>query len=267
MPQEKWLRKTYKTFKPDMVLALTQELDEELLSEMKSAGIRTVAWWGDPPANMRKAGLLVDHWDHIFIKDKYAAFKLNTLDISASYLPEAMNPDWHVKCYSRIGNEICFAGNAYNYRHYLIRKLHEAGIGDVMLYGDRPPRWASEVVKKAYTGKFIVKKEKSRVFGESLACINSTSMAEGDSLNCRAFEIAGAAGLQIIEYRPAVEDCFEPGKELLVYRTIEELIDCIQRAKKDRNGVERIRLAGYERAKAEHTYEHRLKHIIGKAVM
>ena len=49
------------------------------------------------------------------------------------------------------------------------------------------------------------------MFGEALACLNSFSPAEGDSLNCRAFEVAGAAGLQLIEDRPAIRECFDPG--------------------------------------------------------
>src|SRR6476659_1234968 len=92
MPQEKWLQKIHRDYKPDVVLALTQELDENLLHELKQVGAITVSWWGDTPANMRKQGLLVNNWDFIYIKDKYAAFKLKTLGLNAHYMPEAMNP-------------------------------------------------------------------------------------------------------------------------------------------------------------------------------
>lgn len=262
MPQEKWLKKVHRSFRPDIVLALTQELDEELLFELKQGGAVTVSWWGDTPANMRKQGLLVDNWDFVYIKDKYAAFKMRTLGMNAEYLPEAMNPDWHRKCYQTIGSNICFAGSTYNYRHLLIRKLVEAGYGDITLYGDRPPRWAVADVKGKYMAKFIVKEEKSKIFGESMACINSTAMSEGNSLNCRAFEIAGAGGLQIMEYRSSIEDCFAPGEEIVTYSCPEELFESIDRYKSDVNAASRIRTNGYRRALAEHTYKHRLEHII-----
>jgi spore maturation protein CgeB len=264
MPQEKWLKKVHHEFKPDVVLALTQQLDESLLQELRNNGAVTVSWWGDTPANMRKQGLLVNGWDYIFIKDNYAAFKMRTVGLNAHYLPEAMNPDWHVKCYSRIGTNLCFAGNAYNYRHYLIRKLIEAGYDDITLYGDRPPRWASEALKGKYMNRFIVKEEKSKVFGESFACINSTAMSEGNSLNCRSFEIAGAGGLQVLEYRPAVEDCFEPGKEIVTYSSFEELTEVLTKYKTDVKEAEMIRSNGNRRALQEHTYKHRLETILKK---
>ena len=262
MPQEKWLQKVHRDFKPDVVLALTQELDENLLGELRQGGATTISWWGDTPANMRKQGLLVKNWDFIYIKDKYAAFKLRTLGLNAHYLPEAMNPDWHKKLYTQIGTNICFAGSAYNYRHFLIRKLVESGFTDITLYGDRPPRWAVESVKASYMNRFIVKEEKSRIFGESLACINSTAMSEGNSINCRAFEIAGSCGLQVMEYRQAVEDCFEPGKEIVTYASLEELQEKLNKYQTDRPEAERIRNNGYQRALNEHTYEHRLNTIL-----
>lgn len=261
-PQEKWLREVHKQFKPDLVLALTQELNEELLAELRAGGAKTACWWGDTAANMRKQGVLVKHWDAIFIKDSFAAAKMRILGLNASYLPEAMNPDWHIKCYTKINDRICFAGNAYSYRHFLIRRMIDAGIGNIDLYGSRPPRWADQVVKETYRSKFIVKEEKSRIFGESLACINSTSMSEGNSLNCRTFEIAGAAGLQIMEYRQAVEDCFEPGKEILTFQSIEELKELLVRYRRDVRESEAIRNAGWKRANSEHTYAHRLQTII-----
>lgn len=261
-PQEQWLRKVHREYKPDVVLALTQEIREDLLLELRQAGALTIAWWGDTPANMRKQGLLVKGWDLVFMKDSFAVAKMRTLGMDAHYLPEAMNPDWHTKCYKTINDSLCFAGNVYGYRHFLIRRLVDMGFTDIGLYGMRPPKWAAEEVRSTYKGRYIVKEEKSRIFGESLACINSTSMSEGNTLNCRAFEIAGAAGLQIIEDRPAVADCFEPGKEILTFNSLEELKELVMKYRTDRKAAIGIRESGHLRANAHHTYEHRLKAII-----
>jgi spore maturation protein CgeB len=261
-PQEKWLLKVYKDYKPDVVLTLTQPLSEEVLLALKKQGIITICWWGDTPANMRKQGLLCDGWDFIFIKDKYAAFKLKTLGLNAFYLPEAMNPHWHKKCYTAIDNALLFAGNTYDYRHYLIWKLLQAGIKDIKLYGQRPPRWAKDEVKDLFLNKFIVKEEKSLHFGSSFACINSTAMSEGNSLNCRAFEIAGTGALQIMEFRQAVEDCFEPEKEIVTYSSFEELVHKIDYYKGNPSLALQVRNASYNRAVNEHTYEKRLTHML-----
>jgi spore maturation protein CgeB len=68
--------------------------------------------------------------------------------------------------------------------------------------------------------------------------------------------------LQFIEHRPAVEECFEPGKELLTFKTYEELTEHIERAKKYPKEMVAIREAGAQRAHAEHTYRHRLEVIL-----
>ena len=263
-PQEKWLLKAYKSFRPDVVLTLTQSLNEEVLLKMKKAGIITTCWWGDTAANMRKQGLLCEGWDFIFIKDNYAAFKLQTLGLNAFYLPEAMNPQWHKRCFVSINDSLLFAGNTYDYRHFLIRKLLKAGVKNIKLYGFRPPRWASQEVKELFLNKFIVKEDKSTYFGSSFACINSTAMSEGNSLNCRAFEIAGTGALQIMEYRPALEDCFEPDKEIITYSSFDELLSKIEFYQRNPDQAMVIREAGYQRALKEHTYKHRLTTIISK---
>jgi spore maturation protein CgeB len=110
----------------------------------------------------------------------------------------------------------------------------------------------------------VVREEKSRVFGEALACLHSFHVSEGDSLNCRAFEIAGARGLQLIEYRRAIEECFEPGKELLTFSTFDELLAHIERACREPAAMGAIRAAGAQRALAQHTYRHRLETILQK---
>ena len=261
-PQEKWLLKTFRDFKPQVVLTLTQSLNEEVLLTLKKQGIITVCWWGDTPANMRKQGLLCEGWDFIFIKDSYAAFKLKTLGLNAFYLPEAMNPQWHKKMNTSVDRSLLFAGNTYDYRHFLLRKLLKAGEKDIKLFGQRPPRWANTEVKNLFLNKFIVKEEKSHHFGSSFACINSTAMSEGNSINCRTFEIAGSGGLQIMEYRPAIDDCFVPGKEIITYSSFEELLDKINFFRNNQDQALKVRNAGFERAHSDHTYQVRLNSII-----
>lgn len=264
--QEKWLKSIIKNVNADILLTMTQSISEEILLEAKKKNIITIAWWGDTAANMRKQGLLCHGWDFIYIKDKYAAFKLKTLGLNAHYLPEAMNPLWHKPLYNinSINNSILFAGNTYDYRHFLIRQLLDKSDFDMKIYGFSPPKWADDRISNIFLNKYIIKEEKSLEFGKALACINSTAMSEGNSLNCRAFEIAGAAGLQIMEYRPAIEDCFEIGKEILVFSSIEELIEQLKRYAVDKVESQKIRLNAHNRAITSHTYEIRLNNIFSK---
>lgn len=246
----------------DLLIWLTQSLREDVLYEVRRLGVRhCVAWWGDPPANMRGLGLLVQGWDRIFFKDAAAVAKFQAVGLPAQLLHEACNPAWHRRNFTRVGEEIAVAGNYYGYRQYLVGRLLETD-EPMALYGPPAPRWADPRIKAAHRGRFIVKDEKSRIFGEALACLNSTSLSEGNSLNCRAFEIAGACGLQLIENKTAVETCFEPGNEVLTYSCLEEIRDHLARARREPDWAMGVRQAGHRRAHAEHTYEKRLTQIL-----
>jgi spore maturation protein CgeB len=201
-------------------------------------------------------------WDAVYVKDAAAVTKLRLIERNAHLLHEAMNPLWHRPVTGQANDTIAVAGNSYAFRQAVCVRLMENNV-PIALYGPRPPLWSNPTYRKAHTGKYIVREEKSRVFGGALACLNTFQLAEGNSLNCRAFEIAGAGGLQLIEYRPAIEQCFEPGKELLTFSTFDELMARIERARKESDAMKAIRDAGARRALAEHTYQHRLHIILG----
>jgi spore maturation protein CgeB len=259
---ERWVIAVARQAVPDIVLCLTQSLRDEVLDVLRKLGVRhLIAWWGDTPANMQEMGLLSPNWDRIFLKDVAAVAKFEAVRLQAELLHEAMNPAWHKRCFESIGHDIAVAGSLYGYRQYLVKQLASAGV-PLAVYGASPPRWADPIVKSLHSGKYIVREEKSQIFGSALACLNPAALSEGDSLNCRAFEIAGACGLQLIEDKRAVSSCFEPNEEVLVYRSIEEIESHIAKAKRDIRWAMRIREAGYRRAHSDHTYARRLRHIL-----
>jgi spore maturation protein CgeB len=254
--------KLAKEFKPEVVLSVTGLLHPVVLAELgKFAPGRRILWWGDPPANSQKWGILDEGWDWIYVKDRAAADKLRLVGRNAHLLHEAMNPRWHKPVAAQKNGSVVVAGNYYAFRQAIILKLMGDGVA-FELYGARPPRWSHPEIKKLHTGKYVTGEEKSRVFGEGLACLNTFSLAEGNSLNCRAFEVAGAGGLQIIEYRSAIEECFEPGKELLVFSTYDELTEHLNRARTNPEEMKCIRQAGAKRALSDHTYQHRMQVIL-----
>lgn len=259
---ERWVLRLAKKIELDLVLALTQALSEETLVELKRLGVKAcVAWWGDTPQNMERMGLLTEEWNQIFLKDPDAVEKFRSVGLQAELLHEAMNPAWHRPETSQTNGNVVIAGSLYGYRQFMVRKLVRCGVG-VNVYGPPPPRWAIPEARASHRGRYIVRTEKSRIFGAGLACLNGSPPTEGNSLNCRAFEIAGAGGLQFFDYRPIIEQCFEPGREILVFRSFQELMELIHRAAQEPREMRLIREAGARRAAAEHTYEERLRRIL-----
>lgn len=261
--QEKFILETIEHSKIDILLSLTQSLDQEVLYECKKKGIVTISWWGDTAANMKKRGLCTDGWDLVFIKDAFAAKKLKGVGINAQQLYEAMNPAWHKPTHKQANDKLIIAGSFYDYRQYLTMKLLNNNI-KLGLYGPALPRWAPKEIADNHSKEYITKNKKAEIFGSGLGVLNSTAMSEFDSVNCRAFEIAGCGGLHIMEYRSAIEECFEPGKEVLTYNSLDQLLEIIDKAITHPEEMEKIRKAGAHRAHHEHTYENRLNHILSQ---
>ncbi len=251
-----------KRFRPEMVLALTREFSHETLDRLSQlCSPIKVLWWGDCPANARRYAFVEPLWDLVFIKDMVAVQKTRLVRGDVYLLHEAMNPLWHRPLSEQQHGRIVVAGNWYGFRQALVMRLLKDQI-EVDCYGSRPPAWALSGIVTRHMRRYIVREEKSRIFGAGLACLNSFQYSEGDSLNCRAFEITGAGGLELVEYRPAIETCFEIGREVLAFRSYEELLSMIEKAKRDESAMRKIRQEGARRALAEHTYRHRLEVIL-----
>jgi spore maturation protein CgeB len=248
--------------RPDLILVTTMEVHPEVLDALgKVAPGRRVLWWGDPPSNSGRTTFLEPGWDAVYLKSAMTVAKLRLVGRNAHLLHEAMNPRWHRPVSMQGNNNILIAGNMYAFRQAVVLRLADAGY-DLELYGPPPPRRCNLRVRRMHSGVYVTREEKSQVFGRAVGCLNTFAVVEGDALNCRAFEIAGAGGLQLIEDRPAIPECFEPGKELLTFGSFEELGAHIERAKREPVAMRRIREAASKRAAAEHTYQHRLATII-----
>jgi spore maturation protein CgeB len=86
--------------------------------------------------------------------------------------------------------------------------------------------------------------------------INRSSMANfGFSPPTRVFEVAGAGGCLLCDDWPGIEDCFEPGKEILVVRSAQDVVDALGRYTPARR--RRIGEAFRARALRDHTYAQR----------
>ena len=86
--------------------------------------------------------------------------------------------------------------------------------------------------------------------------INRSSMADfGFSPPTRVFEVSGAGTCMLCDDWPGIDDCFEPGKEILVVRSAEDVVKALERY--DLDDRTRIGEAFHARGLRDHTYEQR----------
>lgn len=88
--------------------------------------------------------------------------------------------------------------------------------------------------------------------------VNNFYCSEIWGVNVRTFEAAGADALQMVGWRPWLEQLFVDGRELVAFRGVQDLKRRIDYWLPRENECREIARAGMRRAHAEHTYRLRL---------
>jgi len=249
---------------PDLIISTNAKLPPRIVEEIKKkTKIKVTAWFTDAVSNLGRQYLLAAPYDVLFLKEPYMVdlFK-SKMGLRTFYLPEAMNPLWHTppnnfskeEC-SIFGSDLSIVGNMYYSRAKILEKLEKY---DMKIWGPRFPSWLDSSVRKKFTNKYVVKSEKSKVFYCSKINLNNLNPAEIYGVNCKAFEIAGCGGFQIIEYRREIEKLFDIEKEIVTYNTLNELEEKVKYYLSNPEERKKIAANSLRRALKDHTYENRL---------
>ena len=81
--------------------------------------------------------------------------------------------------------------------------------------------------------------------------------------NMRLYEATGIGALLVTDWKENLHEMFEPGKEVVAYRTPEECLDLVKYYLDHDNESEAIAHAGQERTLREHTYYQRMQEFMG----
>jgi spore maturation protein CgeB len=81
-------------------------------------------------------------------------------------------------------------------------------------------------------------------------------------LQLREFEALMCGALYCTGYMDELAECFEPDKEVIVYRNEQELLDKVRYYLAHEPEAESIRQAGHARALRCHTHHHRFQQLL-----
>jgi len=95
------------------------------------------------------------------------------------------------------------------------------------------------------------------------ACLNLNQKPNTiNGLNFRPFEATAVGCLVFNENVPDLAEIFEPGKEIVTYGSVEELMEKYNMLSKDAPRRKKIAEQGSQRTLSEHTFTHRAEFII-----
>lgn len=262
------LLRMMRDYRPELVLVLLgNSVSPKTIAEIRKASrCPIVCWCQDAITSLGRQYLIGAQYDVVFVKDMYIVDFLARMvgHKYVHYLPEACSPSVH-KRVSVEGDErpyyaadICTFGTLYYYRQAILEPLRRYRL---KVWG-QVPDWMVNTLGDAHMGRGVYEEEKCKAIGCSHIVLNTLHFAEIDGLNCRAFEVAGCGGFQLMSYSAAVSRHFEIGKEVEVFRTRDELLDKVDYYLERPETCRLIAEAGQRRAYMEHTYEKRLEELI-----
>lgn len=160
--------------------------------------------------------------------------------------------------------------NSYYYADkFLSRKISEidrinvlsemAKEFEVKLYTDNDSSMIKNIIK---CPPVTYETNMYKVFYLSKINLNITIRAIETGLPLRIFDCLGCGGFLMTNYQEEINDYFEPDKDLVVYTSIEELVDKTRYYLNHEDERLKISLNGYIKVRENHTYAHRIKKII-----
>lgn len=215
-----------------------------------------------------------NQYDHFFIIQQEPFLSLlKGLGVkSAHYLPLAADPSVHRVVSltdadrERFGSPISHVGVGYRNRRRIFTALADHPF---KIWGDGWERAGGVEHLLQENSRRLSEEESVKVFNATLINLNLHSSAyhdginpDGDFLNPRTFEICACGGFQLVDQRTLLPLHFAPGRELVVYRTLEEMLTAIDYYLHHPQEREEIAHAGRLRVLQEHTYDHRITYAL-----
>jgi len=223
-----------------------------------------VLWYPDHLGNLADQSALVAPYDFLFFKDPYLVDLLLTrTSLRVHYLPEACNirrhrpePFLSSAEMGRYCADVAIAGNIYPYRVAILETLPTNV--ELKLYGNMSRFVRSQRVRDAFTGEYVVGRNKVLAFRGAKIVLNTLHYGEIGSVNARLFEATACGGFVLTHRAPTLGEFFEDGKEVASFESASELRASVRHyleADEDRMAIAE---AGRARAHRDHTYEVRL---------
>jgi hypothetical protein len=247
----------------DLVIALEATLLPESVDRIRRSGSAVAVWFAEPVTSLGRQLMFLAHYDLVCLKDSLLVDRYRiAVTGKVIHLPEACNPSWHRPCDAAIDPIVVVAGTMYPFRMRLLEQLPRAGI-PVRIYGPRWPAWVrSDVLAPAYTGRYIAREEKARVFRSAGVVLNTLHPAEMASMNRCLFEAAGCGAAVLSDTRPDLDGLFKIGDEVATFDSFHALVGQARWMLDHEPEARAMGERAAARAHADHTYDRRLGQLL-----
>jgi spore maturation protein CgeB len=258
-PMAEEIARTAERFGPDLILAVGGfHTPASVLAALRESRSRApiVGWVGD--AFGTEAAPLAALYDLVAHTDSALEARHRTLGLAAPslWLPHAANPHRAAPRRER-ADDMVFIAAASPERRRVVEGIDEP----IVLYG---PGWrVLPPARHRVAGGRVSHRRLAGLYASHAASLNvrnADNVVAG--LNQRSFDpyLFGAA--VVTDDQPDLASCFDVGREVLVFRSAEELNAVHARVRRQAGFAATVAERGLARIQAEHTFAHRLATIM-----
>ncbi|MDS4040569.1 MAG: glycosyltransferase [Candidatus Competibacter sp.] len=174
------------------------------------------------------------------------------------YLPLAVDPELFRPGFGSRRAEVLFVASRTEFREAVVRGLE----APARIVGTDWSALARDGFHRVQNRK-IGRPRLIRLYQRHLVVLNVRNEANVEhGLNQRSFEPLACGAVVLNDDLVDLPRCFEPDREILVYRDREELNALVARLRREPGFGTRVAEAGRRRVLAEHTYAHRIRAIL-----
>jgi spore maturation protein CgeB len=258
-----------KKSKPDILLINKGEtIEAETLWEIrKKTDTIIINVFPDNPIYMGKVEA-IKPCHLFFVKDTYILQTLRKAGLkNVFYLPQCTDPEVYRPLSlnhsesTLYSTDISLLGSMYPYRVEFIKELIPEF--KPAIWGKGWSKISNNEILNLYRGKDIRGTPKAKAISGTAISLNPHHpLNDINGVNKRTYDIAACKGFQLADFKPDMETVFEVGKEIICYKTMDELKKYIRYYLQHPNERNEIAGIAYRRLIKEHTYDIRTKQIL-----
>jgi spore maturation protein CgeB len=269
-------------------------VEPEAIREIGAAGVPTLNWFCNASYQFRLVSEIAPAFNWCLVPERFRLEDYRKIGATPIYCQEAANPNVYRPYDLGRTFDVTFVGQRYGDRPMFLTALNESGV-DVRAWGPNwnnpvaaPPLWrsAAGTVKrlalrrsKVSDSRFPLERcgpplsdiDYVQMYSRSKISLGFTKVAEGipgptsiKQVRLRDFEAPMSGAFYVVERCEELEDFFEPDKEIVVFDDAIELIEKVEYYLRHASERERIRVAGMERARRDHTWESRFRRVFAE---
>jgi spore maturation protein CgeB len=243
----------------DVVLVFKgSHLDPSDVAELKRRfGGRWVNWFPDDPHDHETSTRLAPVYDAFFTHDSASLSRLRSVGGRPYYLAFGCDPEYlrPPPAPTQGAAPLGFVGSRDPVRERVVRALDDLGLA---VWGPGWPRGAvyGDAFVRALAGA-AVGVNIHQQFGPG-----GDPARYGTGANMRVFELAAVGTPQLSDAKADISRHFTPDREIVLYRSVEELRARARALLADEPARRSLAAAARERALREHTWRHRLEELL-----